>query len=493
MKRATGKRVTIVENIKDDEDSDSPYTTRSGRVRVPIRKTPRKSLETSHLQFAIEDDEENASMQSPFKQLIFSSSEEDAEDVVPATPVESVDQTRKRKRSTFELEETINGREKLKRHSEKFIINTPKAASPGESNTETPNKRLTFELEESVVLETAKKNNKSVQFNVEDAPKPPKLERASTFTKDEENTEKIEETSMLEPRLERSNTFTMENSFALDVSNVTLRRKHHNSSIIESPLKLDDQSMPEISFQTSSAEESISPKKSFNLSYKNVKSATPKFKNLERFRVSTPLSAKKLPAVRNTSLALQKEKNRTFNESLNDLSTSIKRTKLPNFAKIHQKALDRSEDILEMTQRKEQRAKLLMSGHKPPASTSMRKKSPRKSSPKAGPSKTSKKQLNFNKAASKILMESKIPSRKPTLALATAKRELKIEVRENGTTRFGFKQKPAVSTLSRENLIKTVVNKSKIQENSLDNRRNVIKGVRSNRRFELLMSMRNNK
>lgn len=342
------------------------------------------------------------------------------------------------------------------------------ASRPFNDNDSTFNRserRLTFELEEPVVLNTTNKLEKSVHFSIKNDDIP-KMERSNTFTKEE-------------------------NSFSLiNESNITMRKKLiKDSNATDTSLMLDNQSMPLTDFSFSSNEDSISPKKNFVKLNKKVKLMTPKSKCIEPSRTSTPFSTKKSIQIGNNSMAQQRKC--LFNESTSSLSTSIKRTKLPNFAKIHQKALDKIEDIREMQKRKEERAKLLLSGHKPPANSSMKKKSPVKSSPnKPTTSKTFKRQLDYNKP----VMKSKIPRAGASKTVELTQPMKKINVHKEtigtGPTKFGFK--PNVNVTKQEQ-IKAVANRTKISQNSLETRRNTIKGVRSNRRFELLMSMRDKK
>ncbi|KAL3288454.1 hypothetical protein HHI36_002899 [Cryptolaemus montrouzieri] len=182
------------------------------------------------------------------------------------------------------------------------------------------------------------------------------------------------------------------------------------------------------------------------------------------------------------------------------------RTKMPNFAKIHQRALDGMENIVEMTKRKADRANILLSGQRP--------------NPIAGTKQEAKKSnrhLKFDsqpassKGFLKVVEQKKSPKRKQdqiqngaetsvgrSLAMAGSNQvdnvnrntEIKLLAR-NKILRSGFN---TVNNGTAENKaeFKAVVNKTKPQKDNREERRTILKGVRGNRRFELWMKMRKN-
>ncbi|KAG5892923.1 hypothetical protein JTB14_006238 [Gonioctena quinquepunctata] len=184
-----------------------------------------------------------------------------------------------------------------------------------------------------------------------------------------------------------------------------------------------------------------------------------------------------------------------------------KTTKMPNFALIHQRAFDKLENLKEMSERKAVRAQLLLSGLKPTAEVSL-KKSPAKSK------KLLRYSLRSNISASKVINNSPrvavtdVELEAPSLSnpkVIPRVQERKIEAshipkpakskfvgEKKGLTKLGFKVGAEGSKkATKQEQVKAIVNKSKVNTNTVENRRNIIHNVRSNRRFDLLMKMRN--
>ncbi|KAJ3648214.1 hypothetical protein Zmor_020034 [Zophobas morio] len=247
-------------------------------------------------------------------------------------------------------------------------------------------------------------------------------------------------------------------------------------------------------------------------------------------------------------------------ESQSTVSTSkkhVSKVKIPNFAAIHARALEKIEDITEYKQRKENRAKMLLSGAKPKnlqKSSSTKKSS---SVQKLSSKKESWKQLRF---APNTTLKEKSPTFIPlpsTPIPRNTKQTMKSplfetefpkfnfvfskENRFNGSPAFkqaetqtvqiknhqdGLKKSNFVFSkknkfthipvfkqanvekkilavkdcnikqtfnVQKQTQIKSIVTKSKPVKDALETRRCAIKGVRSNRRFELLMNMRKGK
>ncbi|GJQ82685.1 hypothetical protein Trydic_g19697 [Trypoxylus dichotomus] len=222
--------------------------------------------------------------------------------------------------------------------------------------------------------------------------------------------------------------------------------------------------------------------------------------------------------------------------------TRIAYQKMPNFAMIHKKTFEKMENISEYQQRKTERAMLLLSGSK------LKKPTPGVLSPM---NKTIKKELVtlFNKdqdtSAKKDLSHIKFPHQKvanlssnlietkqkttkldniiddkrktpvmnrindtkmdklvvkvpptkvdiPTASTISNMPKIKSSSKQNiAPTRFGVK----VPITNKKEAAKAVVNKTRqLPDNhSREEKRTAIKGVRSNRRFDLLMKMRLNK
>ncbi|KRT79002.1 hypothetical protein AMK59_8564, partial [Oryctes borbonicus] len=200
--------------------------------------------------------------------------------------------------------------------------------------------------------------------------------------------------------------------------------------------------------------------------------------------------------------------------------------KMPNFAAIHKKTFQKMENISDYQHRKSERAKLLLSGSKP-QKTSPAPLSPKNKEIKRGllPSfnKTrdtpTKQALNhaqpLKKETVRIVKKSpstttinQIPTNKiPVKArpikvnnfVTTSQVDLNISASESTSskgkvalTRFGFK---VPLTNKKEEIVKTIMTKARALPNNhtKNEQRAVIKGVRSNRRFDLLMKMRLNK
>ncbi|KAK5648958.1 hypothetical protein RI129_003850 [Pyrocoelia pectoralis] len=133
----------------------------------------------------------------------------------------------------------------------------------------------------------------------------------------------------------------------------------------------------------------------------------------------------------------------------------FKKGAMPDFAKMHKKMYDKMLNIKDYKEQKEERAKLLLSGHKPDSSskklihTNLSAKKEVHKKLRFSHLKTSQEALNNSKS----LKKNKTPTRR---------REQEVSVK----------------------------NKNHSIQNSTENIRTEIKGIRSNRRFELLMKFR---
>lgn len=166
---------------------------------------------------------------------------------------------------------------------------------------------------------------------------------------------------------------------------------------------------------------------------------------------------------------------------------SIKKTKMPNFAQIHQKAYEKLENIKEMSERKAARAQKLLSGHKP--ELGMTYKSPCKS----------RKALNYSpgKHTSKTKITASIPIVQSDLPKnannIVSNKNLKRTLEKRCILRPGFiveKSGNIKKTILKHEQLQALANKKYIVTDTVENRRKVVQNVRTNRRFELLMQMR---
>lgn len=173
--------------------------------------------------------------------------------------------------------------------------------------------------------------------------------------------------------------------------------------------------------------------------------------------------------------------------------------KMPDFAALHKKQFDQMEDIASLTKRKEERAKLLLSGSKP---------SPLKSRSNNDALRTKL----FPQDATKTAEKKRLPSTpkvrftpetrnspavqftlpktpKPTPAEVKSYKERRKT--KEGFTRYGFKK---IDAKEQEKKLQVAVVAKKNNACGVadckEKRKDLLKGVRTNRRFELLMAMR---
>nr|CAH7721261.1 unnamed protein product [Callosobruchus chinensis] len=177
--------------------------------------------------------------------------------------------------------------------------------------------------------------------------------------------------------------------------------------------------------------------------------------------------------------------------------------KVPNFAEIHQRNFQKMENIKDLAERKAKRAALLLSGQKPPAPvvTSSKGSNTRKHlnySPKmqSVPS-VSMNVLNADNKLTAVKLSSKpivkkVEGSKVDRKIVRPAKRRSLENEKNGFTRFGFKVgQEGVKKVSKDEQVKAVATKTKVGTATTDKRRILTQNVRTNRRFELLMQMRN--
>ncbi|XP_072390334.1 uncharacterized protein Mink [Diabrotica undecimpunctata] len=292
-----------------------------------------------------------------------------------------------------------------------------------------------------------------------------------------------------------------------------------NTALLDSSSSFEPQpDSPQISL--SPIKQIDSPKKSLIQSTKKSNST----KKVQRSdRQSSPSKSKVLFTETISPIKKESQKHCRFDETTEtnkqSSKSTLKRTKLPNFALIHQKAYDKLENLKEMSERKALRAHQLLSGKKPQPETSLsvssssfkvksptlKLKSPKsrkflRYSPKKSPIQKPKKleQLTSNmlitKTKTKITpSKSNVRIVKPVDKKAVVSKIPKaVTAEKKGLSRLGFKAGAVGNTkVSRVEQMKAAANKTQPKRNSLENRREVVQKVRTNRRFELLMKMRN--
>lgn len=182
-------------------------------------------------------------------------------------------------------------------------------------------------------------------------------------------------------------------------------------------------------------------------------------------------------------------------------SNSSFRRNMPNFALLHKKEFDRMEDIASMSKRKEERAKILLSGSKPTAiKTRNKNESPLMKKglfhPSNTPAQTSKystppKRVHFTPESDESDVPHMALRKTPRPQLASKKERRKTK---EGYTRYGFKKIVPSEKENKAAQVAAVANKNKAAAPmNKETKRELLKGVRSNRRFELLMAMRKGK
>ncbi|CAH1965169.1 unnamed protein product [Acanthoscelides obtectus] len=176
------------------------------------------------------------------------------------------------------------------------------------------------------------------------------------------------------------------------------------------------------------------------------------------------------------------------------------KSKIPNFALIHQKNFQKMENIKEMVERKAKRAELLLSGQKPPRAVPTPKDSKLSKALRYSPKKQSSTKLETNIPKPTKSVKMKSTERQNHVLVKAAKivtnnsvpKRKSIENQKNGFSKFGFKVgQEAVKKVTKEEQAKAVATKTKVAKHTLDSRRIMTQKVRSNRRFDLLMQMRN--
>ncbi|XP_045472678.1 putative uncharacterized protein DDB_G0282133 isoform X2 [Harmonia axyridis] len=218
---------------------------------------------------------------------------------------------------------------------------------------------------------------------------------------------------------------------------------------------------------------------------------------------STPLHSSKMNSLLKKTLTKENlgtisNKKRSVEEEKNKV---VRRIRMPNFTKIHQERMNRMEDISQMAERKAERAKLLLSGLKPASqSTSINNKTPKQVD------KEQPKQIKFTRNNQLASTSAKIVTANSNIKHKENESNLKLQEKSKNTIRFGLigksgipRKPPILKTkttqiddiLKKSEQIKSIATKSKPQRDTREDRRTILKGVRGNRRFDLLMKMRN--
>lgn len=183
-----------------------------------------------------------------------------------------------------------------------------------------------------------------------------------------------------------------------------------------------------------------------------------------------------------------------FNAKVSEISCPKKvLKKMPDFAAIHKKRFAQMEDIATMAKRKEERAKLLLSGSKP---SPLKPRNHNTDAIKAklfpeSVQSTPKVRFTPETRGSPLVQFTLPKTPKPTPAAQSYKDRRKTK---EGYTRYGFKKIPVAVKQVEKNKqqVAVVATKSNASaaSSSKEKRKEMLKGVRTNRRFELLMAMR---
>lgn len=305
-------------------------------------------------------------------------------------------------------------------------------------------------------------------------------------------------------KVSRSNTFTKDDKFCIDknplqinvVDNSTLRttiRKKWTKSL---GVSMIDNSG---NLQLISAPSHDSLNSSQNIIGKSSSIKHVKILNHLPLVSSTPMSGYQNQNAFTVSPNIKKSENK-----------SKKKTKMPNFAQIHQRAFEKLENIKEMTERKAARAKTLLSGQKPQIGMSNKLHSKTRKVLHYSPvvnmnlmtAKTNVVQplkiIQATKAISKPMPQkidfkakSSIPVPKYIKMIRENKLPLKNKSFDKKCLEFRADMVSVKKTAFQEDHLKAFANKKRLMTESIENRRKVVQHVRTNRRFELLMKMRN--
>nr|CAI5819068.1 unnamed protein product [Callosobruchus analis] len=160
------------------------------------------------------------------------------------------------------------------------------------------------------------------------------------------------------------------------------------------------------------------------------------------------------------------------------------------------------ENIQDLVERKAKRAELLLSGQKPPAPVTSTKNSKTRKLLNYTPKVQSTPGVSANALNGDNKLTAAKRSSKPEVRVAEAAKVARkivkptkrksLENEKNGFTKFGFKvRQENVKKVSKDEQVKAVATKTKVGATTTDKRRFVTQNVRTNRRFELLMQMRN--
>ncbi|GLV40177.1 Mitotic spindle and nuclear protein [Carabus blaptoides fortunei] len=201
--------------------------------------------------------------------------------------------------------------------------------------------------------------------------------------------------------------------------------------------------------------------------------------------------------------------NKTLSSSKHDVSKSVvKRTAMPNFALIHQRAFEKMESLQEYSERKRQRAKLLLSTDKTLMMNNSGKQLENKENVKKKSARelftgnTSKEHNRFGFKVRNIAIKQQSPIVTKKVENATAATVFfkstnivkpKLIIPKSMMSQDMLSKKEKVPIFQRKDML-AIGNKNKGENlmKNRENRRDLLKGVRTNRRFELLMKMRNN-
>lgn len=235
-------------------------------------------------------------------------------------------------------------------------------------------------------------------------------------------------------------------------------------------------------------------------------------KSSDDFKTSSPIEAKKGSSSKKQKLVKSSKKENSF--TTESEKKTFKPTTMPNFIALHKRVFDKMESIKDYSERKQLRAKQLMSGEKPsakPVQKENKNKAVKSSNELFGtkinkPDPTTHSRFGFKlktdeQRTPKQKKETSIrktphpekvlkTSLKGNLSLKEPKKVVTGNIFSQSSVSDKPKEKP-VPVFSRGHFV-AAANKMKVQEKlgNRENRREYVKGIRTNKRFDLLMKMR---
>lgn len=359
-------------------------------------------------------------------------------------------------------------------------------------------------IEEAVILNETNKDENIQELNPSDQNKEMVLPDSTTVAKITPERRRL--TSELEQTVNSIDILRRDSEHGISLLEKTNTSLRSSKSIKRKKKSSEDRNLrKKLGIILNSDISNTTPPKDMRLSHKTT-AERPKIRKRDDsvIVISSGSSAENTPAkpkcdnkIKNKTDLLKHTLTKAYNVKFADISDGdgcgFKRKKMPDFSALHKKQFDKMEDIASMTKRKEERAKLLLSGSKPsPLKTRNNIENPFAKQLFEEKKKTSKvhftPETRDNSLLQYTLPKTPIPKHLPEVSKEKERRKTK-----EGFTRYGFK-KIIPREQEKRLLALSVANKKKpdIISNK-EKRKEMLKGVRTNRRFELLMQMRKGK